>query len=77
MVGRAEVITTQVEMNLFQLLTRAQNGDTSARDQASAELKQLGRFAEPALQLANAHAVQTNVYNLGWQLAHPSPSTVQ
>jgi hypothetical protein len=77
MVGRAEVITAEVETNLFQLLTRAQNGDASARDQASVELKKLGRFADPALQLANTHATRTNVYTLGYQLAHPSPVRVQ
>jgi hypothetical protein len=74
MVGRAEIITPGVETNLFQLLTKAQNGDTGARDQASVELKKLGRFAEPALRLASAHANQTNVLNFGNQLLYPPPS---
>ena len=68
MVGRAEIITPVVEMNLFQLLTKAQNGDADARLQASAQFKKLGRFAEPALQLANHHSSQTNVMNLGFEL---------
>ncbi len=77
MVGRAEVITPEAETNLFQLLTKAQNGDSSAREQASMELKKLGRFVEPALQLANTHAGQTNIYNFGYQLAHPPKTTLE
>jgi hypothetical protein len=80
MVGRAEIIPPNVETNLFQLLTKAQNGDTGARDQASVELKKLGRFAEPALRLANTHADQTNIVNLGslgYQLINPTRSTFE
>jgi hypothetical protein len=68
MVGRAEIITPDAEMNLFKTLTKAQNGDADARIQAIAQLKQFGRFAEPALQLANHHSSQTNVMNLGFEL---------
>ena len=70
MVGRAEIITPKVEMNLFQMLTKAQNGDANARGQSIAELKKLGRFAEPALRLANAHANQTSLLNFGYQLLY-------
>ena len=80
MVGRAEIITPDVETNLFQLLTKAQHGDTNARDQASAELKRLGRFAEPALRLANSHTNQTdnvNAMSLGYQLINPSRSAFE
>jgi hypothetical protein len=72
MVGRAEIIMPDVEMNLFQVLTKAQNGDAEARPQAAAQLKQLGRFAEPALQLANHHSSRTNVMNLGFELLNNS-----
>ena len=68
MVGRAEIITPGVETNLFQTLTKARNGAADARFQATAQLKQLGRFAEPALQLANRHAIQTNIVTLGYEL---------
>jgi hypothetical protein len=68
MVGRAEIITPDTEMNLFQSLTKAQNGDANARQQSLAQLKLLGRFAEPALQLANRHVNQTNIITLGQEL---------
>ena len=80
MVGRAEVITPKEETALFQLLTKAQNGDGSARIQAANELTKLGRFAEPALRLASAHAGppdstnSTGLTDLGYQLLRtPSP----
>jgi hypothetical protein len=76
MVGRAEIIPPNATENLVQLLTQAQTGDENARAQASNELKKLGRFAEPALQLASLHSSQTNIMNTGLQLLHPSWSTV-
>ena len=63
MVGRAEIITPDVQANLSRLLTKAQQGDILARVRAEAALRKLGRFAGPALQLANAQAGQTNVIN--------------
>jgi hypothetical protein len=80
MIGRAEIITPNVETNLFQLLTKAQNGNGSARDDANAELKKLGRFAEPALRLASTHATATNASNIfsyGYQLINPSRSAFE
>lgn len=77
MVGRAEVIMPSVETKLFQLLTDAQNGDETARAQARNKLTKLGRFAEPALRLANAHSSRTNIVNLGYQLLNSSPSTFE
>jgi hypothetical protein len=76
MVGRAEIISPNATEHLAQLLTRAQTGDENARAQAGKELTKLGRFAEPALQLASLHANQTNIMNIGLQLLHPSWSTV-
>lgn len=80
MVGRAEIITPTLEANLFQLLTKAQNGDSSARDQASVELKKLGRFAGPALWLASAHTETTNrinFSNFAYQLISSTHSIVR
>lgn len=71
MVGRAEIISPETETNLFQLLTQARDGDSAARTKAAAELKALGRFALPAMELANAHAGQTNIFNIGYQLLRP------
>src|SRR5436309_9967014 len=59
MVGRAEVITTQVETHLFQLLSAAQAGDKQAQSQAISELKLLGRFSDPALALAMSHTTSS------------------
>ncbi|HXU77486.1 MAG TPA: hypothetical protein VN794_13015, partial [Methylomirabilota bacterium] len=52
MVGRAEVLTSAVQQNLSDALTRAETGDTAARAEAVAQLRKLGRFSEPALKLA-------------------------
>ena len=71
MVGRAEVITPQVETNLFQLLSTAQSGDTTAQVQAVNELKHLGRFSDPALQLAVSHTTNSALTTFSYQLLHP------
>lgn len=73
MVGRAEIITEDVAMNLFQLLTQAQSGDAEARLQAANEFKKLGRFANPALQLALAHSSDPNFFTFSYQLLFPPP----
>lgn len=76
MVGRAEVITRQVETNLFQLLSTAHTGDTNAQAQAIGEYKHLGRFADPALQLAMSHTTNTALINFSYQLIYPpKPAT--
>jgi hypothetical protein len=77
MVGRAEVITHNVETNLIQVLNKAQSDNTAARAQAIAELKKLGRFAEPAFNLAAAHAHLTKALNLGDHLLYFPPSTFE
>ena len=60
MVGRAELLTPATEKRLHESLTRASHGDAAAREQALAELKKLGRFAEPTLQrITEAAANQT------------------
>ena len=54
MVGRAEVLSPEVQDRLTQELTRAAEGDDAAKAQAQADFKTLGRFAEPAMTLAVA-----------------------
>jgi len=71
MFGRAEVITPQVETRLFQLLSAAQAGDTDAKTKAVSEFKRLGRFSEPALQLALSHTNYTSLVNFSYQLLRP------
>ena len=51
MVGRAEVITPATEKQLSDFLTRAGQGDSSAREQALVQFRKMGRFAEPAYRL--------------------------
>jgi hypothetical protein len=64
MVGRAELIPPSVQDILCQSLKRATDGDTQAREQASLELKQLGRFAEAALGLVR----DTDANKTGWSV---------
>lgn len=75
MLGRAEIITPEAQANLSRLLVNAAAGDSDARAQADAELKTLGRFAEPALNLASNGGSLTNVMSIGYQLLYPTRST--
>ena len=75
MVGRAEIITPNTEANLSELLIKTHAGDAVARVQATADLKKLGRFAEPALSLAARHSSSTNnLFAVGYQLLYPPQS---
>jgi hypothetical protein len=56
MVGRAEVLTPAVEKTLTDDVTKAGNNDREGKERLSAELKKLGRFAQPALSLATRGA---------------------
>jgi hypothetical protein len=71
MVGRAEVIMPEVETNLFQLMNAAYTGDTNAQAEAVSELKHLGRFSDPALNLALSHTTNSALRTFSYQLAHP------
>jgi len=75
MVGRAEVVTTQTETKLFQLMSTAQTGDTNAQAQAVSELKHLGRFAGPAMQLAMSHTTNSTLITFSYQLYSQQQST--
>ena len=68
MVGRAEVITPEVETRLQTELTKAQSGDKQARSRALADLRKLGRFAEPAMRRIVSQTADEKVSQLGWQL---------
>jgi hypothetical protein len=52
MVGRAEVLTPALEKRLSSEIVQARAGDADARRQLKRELRKLGRFAQPALELA-------------------------
>jgi hypothetical protein len=67
MVGRAEIIIPKVQQELADTLTKAATGDVAAHNSAAQQLKRLGRFAEPALQLANVHASPSKpeIYGFG------------
>jgi hypothetical protein len=67
MVGRAEVLTPSLQQNLSVALIKTHQGDTAARAHVIAELKALGRFAEPALRLATAKLDKATVQG-AWTL---------
>ena len=67
MVGRAEVLAPALEQRLSDELVRASQGDAHAREQATTEFKQLGRFAEPALRLATKNS-RTEVSQTAWTI---------
>jgi hypothetical protein len=69
MVGRAEVLTPGSQQHLVQALTQARGGDGRGQQEAAAELKRLGRFAEPALVLASKTAPEAG--ETGWRLLRP------
>ena len=68
MVGRAEIITPEVQDQLLALLTRATSGDAAAREQAGLAVKKLGRFAMPTLTLAFNNDYTNAVAELGGRL---------
>ena len=61
MVGLAEIIAPQRVATLRQVLLQAQGGDADARARSEAELKALGRFAEPALRLVHSRDAPASV----------------
>jgi len=71
MVGRAEVITPSVQDRLAQGLTKATQGNKAAQSAARSELQRLGRFAEPALQLATRDA-SPELRRAVWQIFQES-----
>ena len=49
MIGRLETLTPEQESRIEQLVGKLGAADPVVRDATAAEIKQLGRFAEPAL----------------------------
>ena len=76
MVGRAEVLTPAREQTLSQNLRKAHGGDRDAVGEVVAEFKSLGRFAQPALQLAltgSSQELNQTAWKL-YQVAEAKPS---
>jgi hypothetical protein len=67
MVGRAEILTPNVQQNLTQAIIDAEQGSPEAKAKVVSELRKLGRFAEPALRLATKSTNQ-QVNQTGWTL---------
>jgi hypothetical protein len=67
MVGRAEVITPAVLQQLTDDIRKATEGDSQARQAAVDQLRKLGRFGQPALQLAIKDA-RPEISQTGWDL---------
>jgi hypothetical protein len=67
MVGRAEVLTPSLEQRLATEVRNAGGPDAQARERLSADLKKLGRFAEPALRLATQNSDTVTTQN-AWAL---------
>jgi hypothetical protein len=68
MVGRAEILSPTLEQNLTDSLTRASQGNAIAAAEAQAQLKKLGRFADPAMRLA-MRGFTPEATETGWRLA--------
>ncbi|HSU54476.1 MAG TPA: hypothetical protein VLT36_10480 [Candidatus Dormibacteraeota bacterium] len=75
MVGRAEVLTAAHQQQLSNALTKAQQGDKTARDEAVAQLRKLGRFAQPALNLA-ARGARPEVMQSAWAIYNAANTPV-
>jgi len=67
MVGRAEVLSPEVEQRLAETLARARGGDEAARAEVISQFKKLGRFGEPALRLATKGA-SMELTQAAWKL---------
>jgi len=52
MIGRAEVLTPELRKRLAGEIADARAGHSGARQQLRSDLRKLGRFAQPALELA-------------------------
>ena len=79
MVGRAEVIPPDQQERLSNAIIRANDGDDAARALAIREFKNLGRFAEPAINLATRKAPQP-LMQTAWNLlrdANPPPDAAK
>ena len=67
MVGRAEILTPDLQQRLSALLLKASKGEEQSRQMAEVELRKLGRFAEPAVRLATESA-GSEVRDSAWKI---------
>ncbi len=65
MVGRAEVLPQALEDKLAKNIREAGEGTVAAKEDLQAELRRLGRFADPALRLA-LHGASQEVNERAW-----------
>lgn len=70
MVGRAEVITPQVEDAVRKQIVEFNRSDSEAKAAAVEGFRELGlgRFAEPAIRLALGSSPSRELSDAGWQL---------
>jgi hypothetical protein len=68
MVGRAEIIMPDTVNDLATVLTKAEDGDDDAKQQAVSELTKFGRFAEPTLLLVNRGERSQSQIKFSYQL---------
>lgn len=68
MVGRAEIIPSETQTQLWNLLTQANDGNANARSDAKQMFKKLGRFGSPALTLAVGNNYTNAAAILGYHL---------
>jgi hypothetical protein len=73
MVGRAELLCKPLQEQLSSDFAKAADGDIGAAAEAVAKLKKLGRFAEPAAQLATK-PLDTKTRQKAWALLRKSAS---
>ncbi len=73
MVGRAEIITPKAQQQLAEAIRNAAEGDAQARQKAVDQLRKLGRFGQPALQLALKNSAP-QVVQTGWDLFREAAS---
>jgi hypothetical protein len=76
MVGRAEVLMPSVLARLNQELAKAGPPDARTTEETLAQLRKLGRFAEPALNLATA-GFSSEFKERAWELLHLAATTGQ
>lgn len=70
MLGRAEVITPEQQREIAAQLRRANTGSSAEKDRLAAYWRKLGRFANPALQLANTLLTQDEDKPIATQAAN-------
>ena len=70
MVGRLETLTPEQERRIEALVSRLGADDPAVRDQTSAEIKRLGRFAEPALTRIVASSTDPEAQTKAQALLH-------